>query len=919
MQKDAGLTDTHVDALWLDQANPQVLLATTFYDGIFYTSTGGSSWTNVYPSSATTIVQAGSTLYAATGNGVVESSDFGASWQLIEATTSPVRALAWSGGTLYGGLDNGTIIGQAGPGQPWQTLQTGAANTTAYDIAANPANPKEAIVVLGTPSGLENEVTLDGGGSWSTWNAPPSAGLCNSGGPAKVIAFDTVNPQIIYSGSGGALYVSNNGGTSWSVTHLLEDINLIEPFAGESGTLVVGGDQGIYITQNEGQNWSSLNGNITTSLLNGISVNGSEIFTSVQDFSPIQSFDGGSTWVQLTGSHPPVGENGNAMINPGNPAYQYFWDGLGFQYSTDDGQTFTFDPQLPASEWTFNGNDDTIAVDAKNPSTVYIVTNSGIFKSTDWGINWTLQPWPMSDPSLVVVDPNNSSTIFVGTMPPPPATGAVYVTHNGGVTWSQSSLPPATNGGSAPVSLSIDPNNSNIVVLGMIGTPNQPGDGILVSTDGGATFTSDNVGLATYPFQDYTRFKYFTWAVRFAPQSYPNVVAAATYNGIFVSEAGGPWTEISGNTVPDNVSDIAWSGNTLYTATFGEGVLETPVTSLLSTLAMSPIDLLFPNQIVGSTSTALAVSVTNINGPGSVTLNSITLGGSNATDFVISNGSTCTNGVTLALNGTCQIDITFSPSANGAESATLTISYANGYGNATNILVQGNGVTPPAPTASNGSVTTAENTPVSGILSGSNPCNCGTPVFSIVSQPVHGSAALTNAATGAFTYTPTAGFTGNDSFTFQFGNGLANSATATESIAVTPAAPTANNGSVTIAENAAVNGTLSATGPSGVTLTFAIVAEPKSGTVNITNAATGTFTYTPNNGFAGSDSFTFTASDIGGTSSPATETITVTAASGGGGGGGSGGSSGSSSGGGGLGLLSVLVLAVTKLWRKQNL
>ncbi|EQD72258.1 lipoprotein, partial [mine drainage metagenome] len=63
----------------------------------------------------------------------------------------------------------------------------------------------------------------------------------------------------------------------------------------------------------------------------------------------------------------------------------------------------------------------------------------------------------------------------------------------------------------------------------------------------------------------------------------------------------------------------------------------------------------------------------------------------------------------------------------------------------------------------------------------------------------------------------------------------------------------------------------------GAALTFAIVSQPANGTVNLTNASTGAFTYTPNAGFSGTDSFTFDASDSGGASNTATETVTVNA------------------------------------------
>jgi hypothetical protein len=92
--------------------------------------------------------------------------------------------------------------------------------------------------------------------------------------------------------------------------------------------------------------------------------------------------------------------------------------------------------------------------------------------------------------------------------------------------------------------------------------------------------------------------------------------------------------------------------------------------------------------------------------------------------------------------------------------------------------------------------------------------------------------------------------------------------------------PTANDLSFTTNEETAFTGTL--TGDDGdpevtQTLTFATVLPPTNGIV-IIEPLTGAFTYTPNPGFSGPDSFTFTVSDstlAGGTSAPATVSITV--------------------------------------------
>lgn len=59
-------------------------------------------------------------------------------------------------------------------------------------------------------------------------------------------------------------------------------------------------------------------------------------------------------------------------------------------------------------------------------------------------------------------------------------------------------------------------------------------------------------------------------------------------------------------------------------------------------------------------------------------------------------------------------------------------------------------------------------------------------------------------------------------------------------------------------------------------LTYSIVAGPSSGTVSSFSATAGTFIYTPNTNFAGSDSFTFMVTNTSGlNSNVATESITV--------------------------------------------
>ena len=217
---------------------------------------------------------------------------------------------------------------------------------------------------------------------------------------------------------------------------------------------------------------------------------------------------------------------------------------------------------------------------------------------------------------------------------------------------------------------------------------------------------------------------------------------------------------------------------------------------------------------------------------------------------------------------------------NSGETAAAGWDYTTGFGSiiaSSFVNNVGGSSSGTAPTASNGAVSTNENTAVSGTLSATGTAPLS---FVVVANPSHGTVSITNASTGAFTYTPTSGYTGSDSFTFDASNSVGTSNVATESVTVNSTAvspPTASNGSVTTNENTAASGTLSATGTAP--LTYAIVANPSHGTVSITNASTGAFTYTPTSGYTGSDSFTFDASNSGGASNVATESVTVNAVS----------------------------------------
>ncbi len=206
---------------------------------------------------------------------------------------------------------------------------------------------------------------------------------------------------------------------------------------------------------------------------------------------------------------------------------------------------------------------------------------------------------------------------------------------------------------------------------------------------------------------------------------------------------------------------------------------------------------------------------------------------------------------------------TYTPTAGyvGADSFTFKVTDGTSTSTAATVSIT---VNQAVPVASGQSLTTAFATPISVTLVAIGP---PTITYAIVTAPVNGT--LSGIAPN-LTYTPTASFAGADSFTFKANNG-GDSNIATVSISVTaPPFPAASSQSVTVNYQTAKAITLSATGLG--TITYAVTISPAHGTLS---GATPNVTYTPTAGYSGSDSFSFTATNPGGTSTAAVVSITV--------------------------------------------
>ncbi|MEG4636641.1 Ig-like domain-containing protein [Microcoleus sp. Aus8_D4] len=132
----------------------------------------------------------------------------------------------------------------------------------------------------------------------------------------------------------------------------------------------------------------------------------------------------------------------------------------------------------------------------------------------------------------------------------------------------------------------------------------------------------------------------------------------------------------------------------------------------------------------------------------------------------------------------------------------------------------------------------------------------------VLSNPINGKVDFK--ADGSFSYTPNAGFAGPDNFTYSVSDGVSPSGAVFVNLNVANLPPAGQTDNYTIPHTKVFNqqapGVLgNDSDPDGDILTAKVLSNPINGKVDF--KADGSFSYTPNAGFAGPDNFTYSVSD----------------------------------------------------------
>jgi hypothetical protein len=322
---------------------------------------------------------------------------------------------------------------------------------------------------------------------------------------------------------------------------------------------------------------------------------------------------------------------------------------------------------------------------------------------------------------------------------------------------------------------------------------------------------------------------------------------------------------IDDNATPNDPSDdfvnytpnLGFTGADSFTYTIDDGVNGSDTATVVVTVNAPP------NAVNDADTTSPATAVT---------INVL------ANDTDPENDPLTLTGLTQPANGTVTIDdngtpidrnddqLVYTPNLGFAALDTFTYTISDGID--TDIATVTVNVIPGIPTPLDDTATTAFNTPIAiNVLANDTDPENDPLILSGVTQPLNGTATINDNGTpndlsdDLVIYAPNPGFSGEDSFTYTVddGNGGTNSATVTATVNAPPNAvndtdTTAPATPVTI--NILANDTDSDNLPE--LLSLVAVTQPLNGTVTISDDLV---VYTPDQGFAAQDTFTYTITD----------------------------------------------------------
>ena len=537
--------------------------------GVYKSTDGGVTWNPTGTMGASNPSRAGDILIHPTNNQILWCATSSGIYRTINAGTtwSRVRLGDFSQGSIRLKPNNPDVVYAVSDNAFYRSTNTGSSFTQITSglpaassrllLDVTPANAEYIYILSAASNGDFQGVyrSIDGGTTFTARNTTTDVFESNQSWYDLALAVSSTNADEIYTGCLN-VWKSVSGGTSltkinsWSnpsgpsYTHA--DIH----YLGFHGTrLFAGTDGGIYVSANNGSNFTDLTAGVQISQFYRIAVSkqsSANMVGGLQDNGG-HAYSGGQ-WKNYYGA-----DGMDTAINPNNQNqyYGFIQNGSSLYISDSAGNGITSTVSSPG----VNGNWIT-PLKANNSGEIFSGFD-GLYKLN--GTNWVLQnvdPLGSGNIDIIEVDPSNDNIMYV-------ANGfALFRSTNRGVNFTNVFNSPTGN----IESIEVHSSESNIVYVVISGSSGE----VLKSIDGGTNFTDISNGLPSIGKN----------CIVHQGRNTDNPLYLGTALGVYYrDDSMSQWEPFDINLPNVSVRDleINLEDAKLIAATYGRGVWETPI------------------------------------------------------------------------------------------------------------------------------------------------------------------------------------------------------------------------------------------------------------------------------------------------------------------------------------------------------
>lgn len=242
--------------------------------------------------------------------------------------------------------------------------------------------------------------------------------------------------DTLYAGTlGEGVFRTANNGTSWkAINDGLPNLS-INSLCFKGTYLFAGTGGGIFRSSDGGAAWSQVNNGLTSTNVRAVETDGSFLFAATDEGGICRSTDDGANWAPVNNGlltnvayyslavvPDPAGSRGHAILAG---------SGIGAHRSRNDGGSWEYIPNGLTSPWPVTvvyGFAAHPTADHTGVSDLYAATNGGVFRSIDYGSNWSAASNGLSSLSVGSIASGGLS-IFGGTL------GGACVSTDSGASW----------------------------------------------------------------------------------------------------------------------------------------------------------------------------------------------------------------------------------------------------------------------------------------------------------------------------------------------------------------------------------------------------------------------------------------------------------------------------------------------------